>query len=150
MYDGGARGLAKQANAVVVSVDYRRAPEAKFPAAWDDALAAYKWAASNAATIKGDPMRLALAGESAGGNLAIATAIAARDAGITAPKAIVSVYPVAQTGREDDGDLHDCQELAIVAPIGVVHDAHDRQGVCARSSKLESSELAAARRRFPR
>ena len=47
VYDGGARGLAKQANAVVVSVDYRQAPEHKFPAAWDDALAAYKWALAN-------------------------------------------------------------------------------------------------------
>ncbi|MGQ0503320.1 MAG: alpha/beta hydrolase [Panacagrimonas sp.] len=98
VYDGGARGLAKAANAVVVSVDYRRAPEAKFPAAWDDALAAYKWVAANAKEVQGDAARLALAGESAGGNLAIATAIAARDSGIALPKAILSVYPVAQTG----------------------------------------------------
>ncbi len=98
VYDSGARGLAAQANAIVVSVDYRRAPEAKFPAAWDDALASYRWVASNAVRLKGDPTKLALAGESAGGNLAIATAIAARDAGITPPKAVISVYPVAQTG----------------------------------------------------
>ena len=97
IYDGGARGLAKQANAVVVSVDYRLAPEAKFPAAWDDALAAYKWALSNAASIKGDPKKLALAGESAGGNLALATGIAARDAGLQAPLHILAVYPVTQT-----------------------------------------------------
>ena len=98
VYDGGARGLAKEARAVVVSVDYRRAPEAKFPAAWDDALAAYKWVAANAASIGGDPARLALAGESAGGNLAVSTAVAARDAGLTRPKAVLAVYPVAQTG----------------------------------------------------
>lgn len=55
VYDGGARGLAKQANAVVVSVDYRRAPEAKFPAAWNDALAAYRWVTRNAKSIKGNP-----------------------------------------------------------------------------------------------
>lgn len=99
VYDGGARGLAKQANAVVVSVEYRRAPEAKFPAAWDDCFAAYKWVASNAASLKGDPARLALAGESAGGNLAVATAIAARDAGVPKPLAVIAVYPVAQTGN---------------------------------------------------
>lgn len=99
VYDGGARGLAKEANAVVVSVDYRRAPEAKFPAAWDDALAAYKWVAQNAASIKGDPNRLALAGESAGGNLAVSTAVAARDAGVTPPRHVLAVYPVAQTGN---------------------------------------------------
>jgi len=99
VYDGGARGLAKQANAIVVSPDYRLAPEAKFPAAWDDALAVYRWVATNAASFKGDPKRLALAGESAGGNLAVSTAVAARDAGLTAPLHIVSVYPVAQTGN---------------------------------------------------
>lgn len=98
VYDGGARGLSKQAQAIVVSSDYRLAPEAKFPAAWDDALAAYKWAATNAASIKGDPKRLALAGESAGGNLAIATAVAARDAGLQTPTHILAVYPVGQTG----------------------------------------------------
>ncbi len=99
VYDGGARGIAKQANAVVVSVDYRRAPEAKFPAAWDDCFAAYKWVAANAASLKGDPAKLALAGESAGGNLAVSTAIAARDAGVPKPLAVIAVYPVAQTGN---------------------------------------------------
>lgn len=98
VYDGGARGLAKQAQAIVISCDYRLAPEAKFPAAWQDALAAYKWATANAASIKGDPKRLALAGESAGGNLAIATAVAARDAGLQAPTHVLAVYPVGQTG----------------------------------------------------
>jgi acetyl esterase len=96
VYDGGARGLAKSANAVVVSIDYRLAPEAKFPAQHDDALAAYKWALANAASIKGDPKRVALAGESAGGNLAVATTIAARDAKLQQPSAVLSVYPIAQ------------------------------------------------------
>jgi acetyl esterase/lipase len=96
VYDGGARGLAKQANAVVVSVDYRLAPEAKFPAQHEDALAAYRWALANAPSIKGDAKRVALAGESAGGNLAVATAVAARDAGLQAPTAVISVYPIAQ------------------------------------------------------
>jgi acetyl esterase len=96
VYDGGARGLAKAANAVVVSIDYRLAPEAKFPAQHDDALAAYRWALANAASIKGDPKRVALAGESAGGNLAVATAVAARDAKLRMPAAVVSVYPIAQ------------------------------------------------------
>ncbi len=98
VYDAGARGLAKEANAIVMSVDYRRAPEAKFPAAWDDALAAYRWVATSGRAINGDTKRLALAGESAGGNLAVATAIAARDAGLTPPRHVLAVYPVAQTG----------------------------------------------------
>ena len=97
VYDGGARALSMMANAVVVSANYRKGPENKFPAAHDDAVAIYEWASRNAASIKGDPTRLALAGESAGGGLAVATAIAARDRKLPAPLAIVSVYPIAGT-----------------------------------------------------
>ncbi len=97
VYDGGARGLSQAANAIVVSVDYQRAPEAKFPAAWNDSLAAYRWVTVNAGSLNGS-QKFGLAGESAGGNLAIATAVAARDAGLAKPAAIVAVYPVGQTG----------------------------------------------------
>lgn len=97
VYDASTRALAREAGAVVVSVDYRLAPEAKFPAQHDDALAAYRWALANAGAIGGDPRRMALAGESAGGNLAVATAIAARDAGLPAPRHILSIYPIAGT-----------------------------------------------------
>ena len=97
VYDGGARALSKLANAVVVSVDYRQGPEHRFPAAHDDAVATYRWALENAASIKGDPKRIALAGESAGGGLAVATAMAARDQKLQMPTAIVSVYPIAGT-----------------------------------------------------
>jgi acetyl esterase len=97
VYDGGARALSKMANAVVVSVDYRQGPEHKFPAAHDDAIATYRWVLDNAASIKGDPRRVALAGESAGGGLAVATAIAARDQKLQMPTAIISVYPIAGT-----------------------------------------------------
>lgn len=96
VYDGGARGLSKGANAVVVSVDYRLAPEHKFPAQHDDALATYRWALANAASIKGDPARVALAGESAGGNLAVATAVAAVAQKLQRPTHVLSVYPIAQ------------------------------------------------------
>jgi acetyl esterase len=113
VYDGGARGIAKAANAVVVSVDYRRAPEAKFPAAWDDALASYKWALANAASIKGDPKMVALAGESAGGNLALATAIAARDAGLQKPAHVLAVYPVTQTSLNTESYI----ENAVAKPL---------------------------------
>ena len=97
VYDGGARALSKLANAVVVSVDYRQGPEHKFPAAHDDAYATYEWTTKNASSINGDPKRIAIAGESAGGGLAVATAIMARDKGIQMPVAIVSVYPIAGT-----------------------------------------------------
>lgn len=113
VYDAGARGLAREANAIVVSVDYRQAPEHKFPAAWDDALAAYRWLTQSAASLGGDPGRLALAGESAGGNLAVATAVAARDAGLPAPRHVLSVYPVAQTSLNTESYL----ENAIAKPL---------------------------------
>ncbi len=113
VYDGGARGLAHAAGAIVLSVDYRQAPEHRFPAAWDDALAAYRWLTANAATIGGDPSRLALAGESAGGNLAVATAVAARDAGLPAPRHVLSVYPVAQTSLNTESYI----ENAIAKPL---------------------------------
>ena len=97
-YDASARALAKGAEAVVVSVDYRLAPENKFPTAWDDALAAYKWTAENVGRWRGDPRRLALAGEGAGGNLALSTALSAAGAGVTRPRAVIAIYPVTQTG----------------------------------------------------
>ena len=97
VYDGGARSLAIGAKAVVISADYRLGPEHKFPAAHDDAIAVYEWALKNAASLKGDPKRIALAGESAGGGLAVATAIAARDRKLQAPLAVISVYPIAGT-----------------------------------------------------
>ncbi len=97
VYDAGARGLAKAAGAVVISVDYRQGPENRFPAAHDDAYATYEWALANAASLKGDPKKIALAGESAGGGLAVATAIMARDKKAQMPLAIVSIYPIAGT-----------------------------------------------------
>ncbi len=95
VYDSSPRALAKLAKAIVVSVEYRRAPENKFPAAHDDAFAAYKWVLANANGWGGDVSKVALVGESAGGNLAINTAIKARDTGTQMPVAEVLVYPVA-------------------------------------------------------
>jgi acetyl esterase len=97
VYDASARGLAHGARALVVSVDYRRAPEHRFPAAWDDALASYQWTLQNVGRLGGDPDRVALAGENAGASLALATAIAARDLGLRMPRHVLAVYPVAQT-----------------------------------------------------
>jgi acetyl esterase len=95
VYDSSAKSLAEQTGAVVVSVAYRLAPEHKFPVAHDDAFAAYQWVLNNVASIKADPKRVAVAGESAGGNLAVNTAIKARDGKIMVPTAILAVYPVA-------------------------------------------------------
>lgn len=96
-YDASPRAIAKGANAIVVSVHYRQAPEHKFPAAHEDAVAAYKWVLNNAADLGGDPKRVAVMGESAGGNLAINVAFAARDQKLQMPVYQVLVYPVAGT-----------------------------------------------------
>jgi acetyl esterase/lipase len=94
-YDPSVRGLAEQTGAVIVSVAYRQAPEHKFPTAHDDSFAAYQWVLKNAASIKGDPQRVAVAGESAGGNLACAVSMMARDKKVQMPKHQLLVYPIA-------------------------------------------------------
>lgn len=97
VYDSTPRMLAKKLNAMVVSVEYRHAPEFKFPAQHDDAMTAYRYTLANVAKWGGDLRRLAFVGESAGGNLAINTAIAARDQHLPMPRHIVSVYPIANS-----------------------------------------------------
>ncbi len=92
-HDRQARWLAIETGAVVVSVDYRRPPETRFPGAFEDAFAAARDIFSRVAEFGGDARRLGVAGDSAGGNLAAATAIACRDAGI-ALAAQLLVYPV--------------------------------------------------------
>jgi acetyl esterase len=95
VYDGGPRGVSKMADVIVVSCDYRMAPEHRFPAAHEDAIAAWKWVIGNAHTFNGDPQKVAVMGESAGGNLALNVAIAARDEGFQEPIHQVLIYPVA-------------------------------------------------------
>ena len=96
--DGTARHLAVQTGCVVVSVDYRLAPEAKFPAASDDCFAATQWIAQNASSINVDPSRIAVGGDSAGGNLAAAVSLMAKDRGGPSIVFQVLIYPV--TARE--------------------------------------------------
>ncbi len=92
-HDRVCRRLADEAGAVVVSVDYRLAPEHRFPAALDDCMAVTHWLTHHAAELAGDPERIAVAGDSAGGNLAAATALAARNGGPGLAGQVL-VYPV--------------------------------------------------------
>jgi acetyl esterase len=94
VYDASPRALAKMAKAIIVSVDYRRAPEHKFPAAPDDAYAAYTYTLQHAKEWGGDPTRVAVGGESAGGNLATVVSLMARDKKAQLPVHQLLVYPV--------------------------------------------------------
>jgi acetyl esterase len=92
-HDGVCRFLAAAAGVAVLSVDYRLAPEHPFPAAVDDSLAAFTWAATNAAELGADPTRIAVGGDSAGGNLATVVSMLARDAGGATPAMQLLIYP---------------------------------------------------------
>ena len=92
-HDVVCRKLADEGQLIVISVDYRRAPEHKFPAAVDDAIAATAWIASHAEELGIDPARLSVGGDSAGGNLAAVVAIAARDGNGPAISGQVLIYP---------------------------------------------------------
>jgi acetyl esterase len=92
--DGTARNLCVGGQCVVVSVDYRLAPETKFPGPAEDCWAATTWAVNNASSINGDPSRLAVGGDSAGGNLAAAMSLMAADRGGPDIALQVLVYPV--------------------------------------------------------
>ena len=94
-YNASAEALANQVEAIIVSVAYRQAPEHKFPTAHNDSYAAYEWVVKNATSIKGDSRKIAVVGESAGGNLAASVSMMARDKGIQLPKYQVLIYPIA-------------------------------------------------------
>ena len=93
-YDSSARALTNAAGAIIVSTHYRQAPEFKFSAAHDDTYAAYQWTLANATALGGIAKQVAIIGESAGGNMAAAITLRARDDGIQRPVHQVLVYPV--------------------------------------------------------
>ncbi len=94
VYEASPRALAKMSKAIMVSVDYRRAPEHPFPTAPEEAYAAYLWVIQHAREFNGDPARVAVGGESAGGNLATVVSMMARDKQAQLPLHQLLVYPV--------------------------------------------------------
>lgn len=113
-YDASPRALALGSDAIVLSVDYRHAPEHKFPAQHEDAWAAYVWTVENVQTLNGDGNRIAVAGESAGGNLAANVALMARERKAKMPVHQLLVYPIAG----NDTNTPSYQENAEAVPLG--------------------------------
>ena len=112
-YDSSPRALANAAKAVVVSTHYRQAPEHPFPASHEDVFAAYQWVRENAGSFNGDRNRVAVAGESAGGNMAAAISLMARERNVPLPLHQVLIYPVADT----DMNSPSFQENANAKPL---------------------------------
>jgi acetyl esterase len=104
-YDATPRAMVAKTGAIFISADYAMAPEHPLPAPHDDAFAAYRWVAGEAAGFGGDPARIAVMGEGAGGNLAINVTIDARDHGVAAPRAQVLIHPLAITHLLQASDL---------------------------------------------
>lgn len=95
VYDASPRAIANAARCLVVSTHYRQGPENRYPAAHDDVYAAYKWLIANARDLGVDASRIAVVGESAGGNLAASICLTARNEGFQLPVHQVLVYPIA-------------------------------------------------------
>lgn len=108
--------IASENGVVVLSVNYRLAPEWPFPAPLDDCLAALCWLRENGAEIGGDPRRIAVAGDSAGGNFAAALPVKARDAGVEPPQAAVLLCPIT------DFEVERHESFERLAPLGIVYD----------------------------
>lgn len=147
-HDGLCRRLSKLARCCVVAVDYRLAPEHPFPAAVDDAAAALRWLAAEADALGVDPDRLAVAGDSAGGNLAAVLALMARDGAVPPLRFQALLYPavdLSMAGHDDEGVPPGLPLTAASMRWFIGHyvpDAASREGW--RASPLRAPSLAGA------
>jgi len=109
-WDAATRMLTNAVECVTVSVDYRLAPEHKFPKPVEDCYAATQWVAENAASIGGDPSRIAIGGDSAGGNLTAAVALMAREHGKPRLAFQLLVYPVTDAAMDTPSMTKECAD----------------------------------------
>lgn len=145
-HDTLCRQLANAAGCAVVAVDYRMGPEHRFPAAVDDVLAATHWVRAQAGALRFDPGRLAVGGDSAGGNLAAVVALAARDAGDLPIAFQLLIYPATDMRRghpshttNGDGYVLTRDTLAYFHDHYITDPAHDLDW---RASPLLHTDLA--------
>lgn len=116
-HDTSCRSIANASGAIVISVDYRLAPESKFPKPLDDAFAAAEWIAENAESFGGDSQRMAIAGDSAGGNLATVVSMRARDAGSPRILFQVLVYPVIDYNFDTPSYIQNAEGYALTRAV---------------------------------
>ena len=152
-HDAPARLLATGSDALVVSVDYRLAPEHPFPAGLEDCYTATEWLAANAEELGGDPERLAAAGDSAGGNLAAAVALAARDRNGPDIDHQALVYPVTDMRRGPSDDYPSREENAegyfLTADDMAYFDDHYTDSWAHAANKYVSPIVAASHANLP-
>lgn len=115
-YDASCRALANAANCIVISVGYRMAPEHRFPASHEDSYAATQYIIKNANIFGGDPMRVAVGGESAGGNLAGAVCLMAKQRGGKMPVYQLNVYPIADYSQNTPSYLENAEAIPLSKP----------------------------------
>lgn len=145
-HDVVCRKLADEGEMIVVAVDYRRAPEDKFPAAFDDAFTATRWIAANGKQLGIDASRLVVGGDSAGGNLAAVVAIAARDGGGPAITAQMLIYPVTDVSMTHPS--HREPETSLLLSHSLIHWFRDQYLIGTadiedwRASPLKAGTLA--------
>jgi acetyl esterase len=146
-HDVVCRQLANDARCAIVAVDYRVAPEDKFPAAVEDAIAATRWIAANAASLGLDAARLAVGGDSAGGNLATVVALDARDRGGPALRYQLLVYPAVEFAMTHESHRRFTEGVPLTSRTVAwfrdlyLRDAADRADW--RASPLRAPDLAA-------
>ncbi|MBA2963653.1 MULTISPECIES: alpha/beta hydrolase [Ramlibacter] len=145
-HDVLCRTLANGAGCAVVAVDYRLGPESRFPAAMHDCVAATQWVVANAAALQVDPTRLAVGGDSAGGNLATVVALAARDGGGPAIRYQLLIYPATDQRtdypsrtRNGKGYLLEQETVAYYHDLYIDDPRHDQDW---RASPILHPDLA--------
>ncbi len=146
VYEPSCRALCNAAEAIIVSVAYRLAPEHKYPAAVEDAHAAVQWVSENAGQLGGDARRVAVAGESAGGNLATVACLKTRDEGGLMPVSQLLIYPVTDARMNTSS----YQEQADAKPLNAAmmpwfwnyYLENETQGREAYASPLQAESLA--------
>ena len=145
-HEGICCSLVNAAKCIVVSVDYRLAPEHKYPAAADDSYAATQWVAENAESFGGDPKRIAIGGDSAGGNLTAAVTLMAKDRGGPEIRLQVLVYPVTDF-RFDTRSYEENAEGYLLTSVGMRwfwnhYLADEKDGAEPYASPLRAKDLS--------